>query len=174
MEVIGMLETRGLQAAIEAADAMVKAANVRLLDKKDTGGGLITVLITGDADAVRDAVNAGEAAVRRVGTVISTHVIPRPHGELSVLPGPKRLRHSEKESGGTAVDPRPGETHLPTPLSPPSAEAPSLEDMKITELRSYLRRLPMNPLAPGEILYANRERLMQAIHTALQDEQGNA
>lgn len=87
-EALGMIETRGLVAAIEAADAMVKAANVHLIGKEHVGGGLVTVMVRGDVGAVKAAVEAGGAAAKRVGELISVHVIPRPHGDVeAVLPG---------------------------------------------------------------------------------------
>ena len=87
-EALGMIETRGLVAAIEAADAMVKAANVRLVGKELVGGGLVTVMVRGDVGAVKAAVEAGGAAAKRVGELLSVHVIPRPHGDVeAVLPG---------------------------------------------------------------------------------------
>jgi ethanolamine utilization protein EutM len=85
---IGLIETRGLIGAIEAADAMVKAANVSLLGEERIGGGYVTIIIEGDVGAVKAATDAGAAAAKRVGEVISVHVIPRPHEELDkVLPG---------------------------------------------------------------------------------------
>ena len=87
-EALGMIETRGLVSAIEAADAMVKAANVHLIGKEHVGGGLVTVMVRGDVGAVKAAVEAGGAAAKRVGELISVHVIPRPHGDVeAVLPG---------------------------------------------------------------------------------------
>ena len=86
-EALGMIETRGLTAAVEAADAMVKAANVTLIGKEQVGGGLVTVLVRGDVGAVKASVDAGAAAAERVGELVSIHVIPRPHVEVeSILP----------------------------------------------------------------------------------------
>ncbi len=82
---LGMIETKGLVGAIEAADAMVKAANVVLLGKEKSGGGLVTVLVRGDVGAVKAATDAGAAAAERVGELISVHVIPRPHNEVEVI-----------------------------------------------------------------------------------------
>ena len=85
MEALGMIETKGLIAAIEAADAMVKAANVQLIGKEYIGAGYVTVSVRGDVGAVKAATDAGAAAARRVGELI--HVIPRPHEEVEkVLP----------------------------------------------------------------------------------------
>ena len=86
-EALGMIETKGLVGSIEAADAMVKAANVSLAGKVLVGGGLVTVMVRGDVGAVKAAVDAGAAAAERVGELLSIHVIPRPHEEVeSILP----------------------------------------------------------------------------------------
>ena len=84
---LGLIETKGLVACIEAGDAMVKAANVQMIGIKQIGGGYVTVLVEGDVGAVKAAVDAGAAAAKRVGELISVHVIPRPHEETSkILP----------------------------------------------------------------------------------------
>lgn len=80
---LGMIETKGLVAAIEAADAMVKAANVNLVSKTLVGGGLVTIMVKGDVGAVKAATDAGAAAASKVGELLSVHVIPRPHDEVS-------------------------------------------------------------------------------------------
>ena len=84
---LGMVETKGLVGAIEAADAMVKSANVQLVGKEQVGGGLVTVMVRGDVGAVQAATDAGAAAAEKVGELISVHVIPRPHAEVDgILP----------------------------------------------------------------------------------------
>lgn len=84
---LGMVETKGLVGAIEAADAMVKSANVQLVGKEQIGGGYVTVLVRGDVGAVKAATDAGAAAAAKVGEVVSVHVIPRPHAEVeNILP----------------------------------------------------------------------------------------
>ena len=86
-EALGMIETRGLVGAIEAADAMVKAANVVLVGSERVGSGLVTVMVRGDVGAVKAATDAGAQAAKRVGEVVSVHVIPRPHTDTdSLLP----------------------------------------------------------------------------------------
>lgn len=85
MIALGMIETRGLVGSIEAADAMVKAANVRLIGKETIGGGYVTVMVRGDVGAVKAATDAGAAAAGRVGELVSVHVIPRPHGDLEAI-----------------------------------------------------------------------------------------
>ena len=86
-EALGMVETKGLIGSVEAADAMVKTAQVTLIGKEYIGAGYVTVLVRGDVGAVKAAVDAGAAAARRVGELVSVHVIPRPHAEVErVLP----------------------------------------------------------------------------------------
>ena len=88
-EALGLVETRGLIGSIEAADAMVKAANVALVSKEYIGAGYVTVMVRGDVGAVKAATDAGAAAARRVGELVSVHVIPRPHTEVErILPKP--------------------------------------------------------------------------------------
>ena len=88
MEALGMVETKGLIGAIEAADAMVKAANVVLVGKEYIGSGYVTVMVRGDVGAVKAATDAGAAAARRVGELVAVHVIPRPHEHVeTILPG---------------------------------------------------------------------------------------
>ena len=84
-EALGLIETRGFVGAIEAADAMVKAANVKIVGKEKTGSGLVTIMVRGDVGAVKAAVEAGSEAVRRVGELVSVHVIPRPHADVELM-----------------------------------------------------------------------------------------
>ena len=87
MEALGMIETRGLTAAIEAADAMVKAAEVTLIGAEKIGSGLVSVMVRGDVGAVKAAVESGTAAASKLGEIIATHVIPRPHTDVEkILP----------------------------------------------------------------------------------------
>ena len=86
-QALGMIETKGLVGSIEAADAMVKAANVTLIGKVHVGGGLVTVMVRGDVGAVKAAVESGSAAASRLGELVATHVIPRPHTDVEkILP----------------------------------------------------------------------------------------
>ena len=99
MEALGMVETKGLVGSVEAADAMVKAANVVLIGKEYVGAGYVTVLVRGDVGAVKAATDAGAAAARRLGELVSVHVIPRPHQEVEkVLPSPPAPTPSKKSS----------------------------------------------------------------------------
>jgi microcompartment protein CcmL/EutN len=105
LEALGMVETKGFVGAVEAADAMVKAANVQLVGKEYIGAGYVTIFVRGDVGAVKAATDAGAAAARRVGELISVHVIPRPHTEVErVLPRNGRTGTSpdERAIGGGA------------------------------------------------------------------------
>lgn len=97
LDALGMIETRGLVGAIEAADAMVKAAKVVLVGKEKIGGGYVTVMVRGDVGAVKAATDAGAAAAEKVGELVSVHVIPRPHSDVElILP---RREELEKPQG---------------------------------------------------------------------------
>ena len=100
-QALGLIETRGVVAAIEAADAMVKAAKVKFLSRQKVKGGLVAIMVAGDVGAVKAAVDAGEAAGKRVGTVVSSHVIPRPHNDIEAIipasPEKKPNPESKKE-----------------------------------------------------------------------------
>ncbi|MGZ9585205.1 BMC domain-containing protein [Paenibacillus marinisediminis] len=85
MSALGMIETKGLIGAVEAADAMVKAANVKLIGKVHVGGGLVTVMVRGDVGAVKAATDSGAAAAEKVGELLSVHVIPRPHADIEYI-----------------------------------------------------------------------------------------
>ncbi len=111
LEALGMVETKGFVGAVEAADAMVKAANVTLIGKEYIGAGYVTIFVRGDVGAVKAATDAGAAAARRVGELISVHVIPRPHAEVEeVLPGKaitqgKSIRGAQGALGSGADSP---------------------------------------------------------------------
>ena len=186
MKALGMIETRGLVASIEAADAMVKAANVTLTCKEHVGGGLVTVMVRGDVGAVKAAVDAGAAAAERVGELVSVHVIPRPHEELEgilttpapVTPTPKPPREPE-EAPPASVSPPP----VPQPEPQPDPEVPAeeekaeegeavelsdltdevLEAMPVVKLRSVARSVGLDTMTRKEIRFAKKEELVAAI-----------
>src|SRR5918995_5084386 len=112
-DALGMIETKGLIGSIEAADAMVKAANVILVGKEYIGAGYVTVLVRGDVGAVKAATDAGAAAARRVGELISVHVIPRPHVEVERvlerrgIHGPQQLAATAERAQLTSGGDRP-------------------------------------------------------------------
>ncbi|NPV71342.1 MAG: BMC domain-containing protein [Firmicutes bacterium] len=140
-EAIGLIETRGLVGAIEALDACLKAAQVRLSGMDFVTGGLVTIRVTGDVGAVNAAVSAGEAAARRVGTVVSAHVIPRPHAGIRELVygpgtrGPAPLRPPETEiASSSEQSPGAAAPEYLSPEVPPAGEIPA-EDLPAATAR---------------------------------------
>ncbi|MDU4318552.1 MAG: BMC domain-containing protein [Clostridium sp.] len=106
MQALGLLETKGLIAAVEGADIMVKAADVSILEKSYVGGGLVTITITGDVGAVKASIEAGVAAVKKLGSefLISNHVIPRPHNELGMIIETKTIQEREETKEDSTTD----------------------------------------------------------------------
>ena len=128
MQALGMIETKGLIGSIEAADAMVKAANVTLIGKEHIGGALVTVMVRGDVGAVKAATDAGAAAAQRVGELISVHVIPRPHMEgESILPHSPEGPDDEDDSTDEVVE------AATEPEEPAEPEQTSAEELETTE-----------------------------------------
>lgn len=194
MKALGMIETKGLVAAIEAADAMVKAANVSLQCKEHVGGGLVTVMVRGDVGAVKAATDAGAAAAERVGTLISVHVIPRPHGEVEeILDGPPEPQSPpaapaspeppqpeaeepvpQPEPEEPAPEPEP-EAPRPKPAGPARAKAPDvdvptgeeLEAMPVVQLRVLARSLNVEGMSRREIRDAKKDQLLTEIRACL-------
>jgi ethanolamine utilization protein EutM len=109
MEALGLIETKGLVGSIEAADAAVKAANVELVHKEYIGAGFVTVIFRGDVASVKAATDAGAAAAKRVGELISVHVIPRPHMDVEMIL-PQRTKGSfggrDGKNGGSQAEPK--------------------------------------------------------------------
>ncbi|MBI1723159.1 MAG: BMC domain-containing protein [Gemmatimonadetes bacterium] len=138
-QALGLIETRGLVGAIEAADAGVKAAPVKLLGTERTDPALITVLFSGDVAAVKAAVDAGAAAASRVGELVAVHVIPRPY------PGLELMSDAADEGGATSSG---GSGNVP------------LSEMKVVDLRHLARQMPDFPLKGRELSIANREELL--------------
>ena len=99
-EALGMIEARGFAAVVEAADAMVKAAKVELVSYEKTGGGYVTAVVRGDVAAVKAAVEAGARSASKVGEVVSTHVIARPHANVDTVLPPGRADEAKAELGG--------------------------------------------------------------------------
>ncbi len=157
---LGLVETRGLVAAIEAADAMTKAAEVQLVGKDKADAGLITIKIVGDVAAVRSAVDAGSAAAARVGQLVSSHVIPRPADDIewliynSVLAKQEVEVNSEEEKNNT----------LPFITATNKEEFQrELENLNVHELRKYARTIEELPLLGRAISVAHRNELIDAI-----------
>lgn len=182
---LGMIETIGLVSAIEAADAGLKAARVRLLGTDYVRGGLVMVRFEGEVAAVQAAVDAGAEAARRVGHVFSAHVIPRAMPEvfcmlaLDVGEGPAR-RHMDgcaqcsgceggRRACGLSWAPGAGAA-ASEPKPAPAEAAPTWEQMrtwKVVRLRQYARRLEGFPMSPNEIRYAKKKDLLDALRALL-------
>ena len=139
-EALGLVETRGLVAAIEAADAMVKAARVSLLGMELADAGLVTIQVCGDTAAVQAAVDAGAAAGARIGAIVSTHVIPRPAPEVRAM-----------QTQGRSV-----------PGTRTGAAPAGIEDMTVRDLRALAREFEDFPIKGREIARANRQQLLDA------------
>jgi microcompartment protein CcmL/EutN len=139
---LGLIETRGLVGAIEAADAMVKAANVRLLGAEKTDAALMTVKVVGEVGAVKSAVDAGAAAAKKVGELISVHVIPRPHEDTEYI---------VYEDDADSIERAPNK---------PKTFA-ELENMPVRRLRRLARDFPDFPIQGRQISKANKQLLLE-------------
>jgi ethanolamine utilization protein EutM len=146
---LGLVETRGYVGAIEAADAGLKAANVRLLASERADAGLVTVMFGGDVAAVRAAVSAGAAAAERVGHLVSSHVIPRPHEQIAIIEGDDD-------------DPSPS---AKAPMAGGRYDLAALERMKVVELRGIARQIPGFPIRGRDVARASRDDLLAAFRT---------
>jgi|GEM_PF-255886 microcompartment protein CcmL/EutN len=155
---LGLIETRGLVAAIEAADAMTKAADVTLVGKDRADAGLITIKVVGDVAAVRSAVDAGSAAAVRVGQLVSSHIIPRPSENMSALiyQQPTSLAFETEETiehnQFSYLDTQNKENFLA-----------QLEAMNVHELRKYTRTLEGLSISGRKISVSHREELVKEI-----------
>ncbi len=155
MQALGMIETKGLIGAIESADAMLKAAEVSLVEKTHVGGGLVTIIVTGDVGAVKAATDAGAAAAQRVGDLISVHVIPRPHSELDgmiVNVHPLATEDTPEEpEGESGADTDPVEEEAVTPVEEAKAvdETETVEKIEEKlEVEKTVTKAPVEKAAP--------------------------
>lgn len=186
---LGMIETSGLLSAIEAADAGLKAANVRLLGTDYVRGGLVMVRFEGDVAAVQAAVDAGASAAQRIGHLLSAHVIPRAMPEVfCMLASDPSVGPGKRNQGGCAAcggceggrrelsciqthpspngEPsaeRAGTNMKPPTANPPAPDMAQFNGWKVVALRSYVRKLPGFPMTANEIRYANKATLLKAI-----------
>lgn len=198
MNALGMIETYGYLAAVEALDSALKAANVALTDVVRVKGGLVTVLVQGDVGAVKAAVDAAAAAAERVGTVVSVHVIPRPSDEVErMLRGRKKKKSAEtdgdtdhreipdvtektvterripeaEEDIGTEEDQ--GEEKYPEESEPENIVIPDreqMEKMTVVKLRTLARKLNITTMTSKEIRFAKKQELIEAIITFTEQE----
>lgn len=189
MQALGFIETKGLLASIEAADAMLKAANVALVEKTKVGGGLVTVVVAGDVGAVKAAVDAGASAAERVnaGCLVSQHVIPRPHDELGQILGPQDPEPMAEPVIVEVSDPEAEVETEPEAVENPEPEAEAepkltrayldelmqqgrkdevaelLEAAKVMELRSLARSYRELGISGRRISKANRSLLLKEL-----------
>ena len=149
MQALGLIETKGLIAAIESADTMLKAAEVTLLEKTHVGGGLVTVAVVGDVGAVKASVDAGAAAAQRVGELISVHVIPRPHSTLDgLIVNVHPLVKDDTPDGPDDGGPGSNAESAVEDTSPAEAEKANDEIEKIEEKRVVERTVTRAPAHP--------------------------
>ena len=156
MKALGLIEVRGMVPAVEALDSALKAANVNRLDVVKVGGGLVSVLIEGDVGAVRAAVDAAQAAAEKIGTVISTHVIPRPAAEVTemITPYPDPEPEAEQKKGKL--------NYIP--------DVEEMNAMTVDRLRALARKLEITNMTRKEIRYANKTELIGKISEFLEKE----
>lgn len=192
MNALGMIETRGLVASIEAADAMVKAASVMLISKTHVGGGLVTVMVEGDVGAVKAATDAGAAAAERVGELISVHVIPRPAADVAHILDRRPEPKPEPEPEPPAPEPEP-EPEVPEPEPEEAAHTEEMKEeqpeeahaekmdlseltpealgkMTVAKLRIVARELGTTGMSRRDIRFAKKEDLIERITKALGQE----
>ena len=151
---LGLVETQGLIAGIEACDAMLKAANVRLVGMEQTVPALITVKVVGETAAVRAAVDAGAAAATRVGKIVSTHIIPRPSDDVYAI-------FVERTAPRPSAPPIPGSV-----ASSRSASSDDLDDRTVKELREMARAIEDFPLRGREISRATKDELVALLRAS--------
>lgn len=192
MNALGMIETRGLVASIEAADAKVKAASVTLISKTHVGGGLVTVMVEGDVGAVKAATDAGAAAAERVGELISVHVIPRPAADVAHILDRRPEPKPEPEPEPPAPEPEP-EPEVPEPEPEEAAHTEEMKEeqpeeahaekmdlseltpealgkMTVAKLRIVARELGTTGMSRRDIRFAKKEDLIERITKALGQE----
>ena len=147
-QALGLVETKGLVGAIEAADAGLKAANVTLVGSERADAGLVTVMFGGDVAAVKAAVDAGSSAAERIGELIGSHVIPRPHPMLDVIAG-----HDDEATPSRA------------PMHGGRYDLAQLEGAKVVELRTMARGIDAFPIKGRDIARAGRDELLAAFRS---------
>ncbi len=159
---LGMIETRGLVAAIEAADAMVKTAQVSIVSVEQTVAALITIHVFGETAAVQAAVDAGRAAAERVGELLSSHVIPRPDADVrKLILDEAGVLHKEIRNQGTSR--RSGDSGTAAGTKAESSASADLESMTVRQLRSLARDTPGLPIQGREIARANKQTLVDLL-----------
>lgn len=182
MNALGMIETKGLVGSIEAADAMLKAANVKLASRTLTGGGLVAVMVEGDVGAVKASVDAGAAAAERVGELVSVHVIPRPASDVWRIVDP--LVQNPGEAPCCVCDEKPQTAEVPQQEADAEEEAldeslpdaseisdSELASMTVAKLRAVARATEDIGMTRREIRFAKKEELIERILKARRKEE---
>ena len=152
-QALGLVETKGLVGAIEAADAGLKAANVTLLGSERADAGLVTVMFGGDVAAVKAACDAGAAAAERVGSLVGVHVIPRPHPDLAAIEADESPGKRAGDDGGAPQLPNGG------------YDLAALANARVVELRDMARHIENFPLKGRDVARASREELLAAFRS---------
>lgn len=173
MNALGMIETYGYLAAVEASDSALKAANVSLVDVVRVQGGLVTVLIEGDVGAVKAAVDAAKVAAERVGTVLSVHVIPRPATDVKsmltqtnecVEKKEQEIEEPIPETEQTEVEEKFEDNRMiDKPAAQKGASREQMEEMTVANLRTLARELKITNMTSKEIRFAKKQQLIDAI-----------
>lgn len=157
-EALGMIETRGLIAAIEAADAMVKAANVKLIGKELVEGGLVQVSIRGEVGAVKSALSAGQVAAEKIGGLLWSHIIPRPDEQTELI-----LTQISKAPAASASKKKDSPKKISKKKPPSKTSNIDLKTMTVTQLRQHARAVKGLSLKGREISKANKSELLAAL-----------
>lgn len=164
---LGLIETKGLVGAIEAADAMAKAADVKIVSKEKVVPALITIKCVGDVAAVKSAVDAGAAAAARVGQLVSSHVIPRPDDQLEFIIYANTVKPEvaeEKKTDEKIQEVKEDSEELSFDLT---IKADQLDDLQVGDLRKIARKIENFPLKGREISIANKTTLIEKIKTVI-------
>lgn len=182
---LGLVESWGYVGAVEAADVCLKAANVSLIDCEMVTGGLVTIKISGEVGAVKAAIDAAEVAVKKVGTLVSVHVIPRPSRELyeilnrqeaspvDAIQEPEELQDMQKQKEAPVEAGRElGNTeYTGNSIEYEQMSEAVLRAMKVVELRTLARQIPDMPIDRNEIKFAKKEELIDAILSCYRKEE---
>ncbi|MEG1869266.1 MAG: BMC domain-containing protein [Oscillospiraceae bacterium] len=162
---LGLIEVYGYLTAVQAADSALKAAQVNLFGLEKIKGGLVTILLTGDVDAVQAASNAAKAAAKQVGKIHSVHVIPRPaNGVMTMLRPPKPPLIAAPPPAMPTISPAQRTTSpLKSSVDVQSMSEDELAKLKVVQLRSAARRMKLDNITPKQIKFAKREELLSKI-----------
>lgn len=166
MKALGMIEVYGKLAAVEALDSALKAANVKLVNVSRVGGGLVTIMVTGDVGATKAAVEAGKAAAEQVGRIVSVHIIPRPSEDVGHMLTKEEIVSDKLINSSNQVESDFEERQI----SKETISKESMQTMTVANLRSLARQLEITNMTRKEIRFANKEDLIRSICEFLEQE----